>query len=66
MTYSQYLAKVHTERPSEQRPGQWAFNLLYKVRPDLAEEIRTSVLDPFHDDSRLPALQEFLAGAWHL
>jgi len=33
------------------RIGQVLFNALYVVRPDLAEEIRATILDPFFADS---------------
>ena len=39
----------------QQRIGQALFNGLYAVRPDIADAIRGSDTDPFHDDSRLPA-----------
>lgn len=41
-------------RPSSQRWGQWAFNLLHEGYPDIANDIRGGEADPFHDDSRMP------------
>lgn len=35
-------------QPSSQRRGQYAFNYLYEIRPDVADQIRGSLLDPFH------------------
>jgi len=46
------------------RSGQYAFNLLVKVRPDIAELLRGSDFDPFHDDSRLPAFYSFVLRNW--
>lgn len=33
-----------------QRYGQFYFNMLYKVRPDVADKIRATPLDPFYWD----------------
>lgn len=40
--------------PKSWRPGQIAFNLLFEKRPDLSEQIRGGMLDPFHLNERLP------------
>jgi len=34
-----------------QRYGQFYFNLLHEVRPDIANKIRATSLDPFFSDS---------------
>jgi len=39
----------------EQRAGQKAFNELYAVSPEIANQIRGSKYDPFYDDTRLQA-----------
>jgi hypothetical protein len=62
MTYDQYLDEVKriwssTAHP-EWRMGQTYFNVLYAIRPDLANRIRGSSLDPFYFDDRI---YEFLA-----
>jgi len=42
----------------EWRVGQTMFNVLYEVRPDLSEQIRTTPLDPFYmDDASTPEFQ---------
>lgn len=66
MTYEEYL-KFLAEgyRPTPWRIGQYYFNTLLHVRPDLAEEIRTSVLDPFYDDTRIPAFLAALQDWWN-
>lgn len=38
---------------SEERLGQSAFNTLYKLDPDLANMIRGTNADPFHDSARV-------------
>jgi hypothetical protein len=39
----------------DQRDGQIAFNALHDIAPDVAEKIRGTDADPFHDDERLDA-----------
>ncbi len=48
------------------RAGQNTFNVLFQVRPDLAERIRGSQLDAFHVDSgsKLTAMCEWIEGNW--
>lgn len=42
------------------RAGQAAFNTLYMVRPDMADQIRGGALDPFYVDDRLPAFWDWI------
>lgn len=49
-----------TRKPDGLRAGQAAFNTLYLVRPDLADEIRGGDLDPFYRDDRLPAFWDWI------
>jgi hypothetical protein len=37
-----------------QRYGQWLFNELYDVKPELANSIRGTMVDPFYHDNRTP------------
>lgn len=46
------------------RVGQAAYNLLDRVRPDLALLLNGSDFDPFHDDSRLPLFYDFVMRKW--
>lgn len=52
--FCDYVNGFSGERPSDQRLGQWAFNLLWAGYPMIANSIRGSNADPFHDDSRMP------------
>ena len=36
--------------PNGQRFGQFLFNSLHKIRPDLANQFRGSYVDPFYND----------------
>jgi len=65
-TYKEYVAAVDqkiAELPYW-RAGQAAFNVLWDIRPDLANEIHTSKLDPFHRDDRLPEFYEWVEENW--
>lgn len=42
------------------RAGQALFNALLLVRPDLAEEIRGTDLDPFYDNKKIKKCLEWL------
>lgn len=51
--------------PRTQRPGQYAFNLLCQVRPDLSEQVRGVYrLDPFYNDRFLPYFIQFVSDNW--
>jgi len=55
---------TYSDMPQEWRKGQGVFNLLCKIRPDLAEMIRGSDFDPFYRDERLPAFYSYLCRHW--
>lgn len=44
----------------EQRQGQASFNVLYQTRRKWSDEIRSTKLDPFFFDDRLPAFRRWL------
>jgi hypothetical protein len=50
----------------DQRPGQYAFNLLHDVRPDIANNYVRSFygIDPFYRDECLPRFWEEVAARW--
>lgn len=64
LTYDQYVQLCAVEHDADLRSGQWAFNVLYQIRPDLADAVRTTVRDPFYQDSKLPAFHEWVRMAW--
>jgi hypothetical protein len=47
---------------SSQRTGQAYFNALSSIRPDLANEVRCTPADPFHNDDNLPNFCNYIAG----
>lgn len=46
------------------REGQYAFNCLFANRPDLSEQVRGTVLDPYHRDERLPQFWIWVEQHW--
>jgi hypothetical protein len=65
-TFEWYKNMVMARRIAEphQRRGQYAFNLLFQVRPDIANEFRATELDPFHRDHKLPDWLNAVEAAW--
>lgn len=67
MNAQEFIASIDgTDRPQFQRLGQWAFNRLLEIRPDLAEAVRGGPFDPFYQDKRLGVFEDFLRTAWEL
>ena len=62
--YADYLARVNDEAERTARRGQRAFNVLRDMRPDLAERVRSTGVDPFYEDSRLPAFLAWVEANW--
>lgn len=65
-TYEEYVEAVSDKLDTLPywRKGQAAFNVLWEVRPDIANEVHTTKLDPFHRDDRLPEFYEFVKENW--
>lgn len=66
MTYTEFLlyAIDYDRQHHKERPGQSAFNALWRERPDLADKVGGTELDPFYEDWRLPAFWAFLEASW--
>ena len=61
MRYSEWFKFVQIvfgDRPEHQRLGQWAFNTLYTLHPDMAKEISGTEFDPFHRDHVMPVFMK--------
>jgi hypothetical protein len=67
VSYETYLtlSQMNANRPPEQRQGQFMFNVLVLLRPDLADRIRCTDEDPFYDNDRIPAMLAWLAEHWN-
>lgn len=68
MSFNDFMSYVQREagRNKDWRAGQTYFNLLHDVRPDLANQIRATRMDPFHDDSRIPGFLTWLEINWNV
>jgi hypothetical protein len=67
VTFTAFMLHVieYDRQHHKQRSGQAAFNALWDVRPDIANDvIRGTEADPFHDDSRLLLFWERVEAAW--
>lgn len=63
-TFADYVVAIMMTKPDTQRYGQWAFNLLHELRPELADEVRATEVDPFYDNLRVPEFLDWLEGKW--
>lgn len=65
VSFEWFVQEVNGPRPEEQRLGQWAFNTLNRIRPDLADRVRGKRdVDPFYDDRKLRNFYELVAREW--
>ena len=59
VTFFTSVLRAENEHPSW-RLGQTYFNVLHTLRPDLANKIRATYLDPFYINSAIPAFLKWL------
>jgi hypothetical protein len=59
------VSEVHRAAAPNLRYGQTFFNLLHAERPDLADELRGSEIDPFHFDRTTPGLLDWVERNWY-
>lgn len=58
------LATSTFDEKTEMRYGQHWFNTLNRVRPDIADRIRATVLDPFYRDRVSHETLHFVVANW--
>jgi hypothetical protein len=66
-TYNDFhlrVDKTYNVVKNEQRFGQYYFNCLHSLRPDLADRIRGNKLDPFYRDNVPAETMKFVAENW--
>jgi len=66
-TYNDFhlrVDKTYNVVKNEQRFGQYYFNCLHSLRPDLANQIRGNKLDPFFKDNVPAETMKFVAENW--
>lgn len=70
IAWVEYVEKVrapwtpHTRNEQDLRLGQYLFNLLCECNPDVANQIRGSILDPFYNDDVIPDFLEKVDELW--
>jgi hypothetical protein len=67
MTFEEFHEKVGSEEvPYHWRVGQFIFNRLHSVRPDLARLVQSFgvAYDPYYNDLVLPKFWEFIQRNW--
>ena len=67
MTYADFIiasTQHYGENRRDLRFGQAVFNVLATVRPDIAEELRGSKLDPFYKESVSDEVWSFIKSKW--
>jgi hypothetical protein len=64
--YSDFVILVGNtyEEGSDIRYGQHYFNVLNRVRPDVANSLRGTSLDPFYRDKVSQKTEDFVAMKW--
>ena len=65
LTREQFIDHIIQNRPpSDWRMGQWLFNELYTYRPDIADKIRGTAADPFHNDENIGPFWNTVVREW--
>lgn len=64
-SYLNLVVVTRAENPSW-RKGQTYFNVLTDVRPDLADLIRGTGIDPYHQDCNLAAFLGQISTMWNV
>ena len=69
MTYDEFLLQIHSkydnqENPKALRLGQMFFNELLTVRPNIAKELRGSMIDPFVKERITEVVSNFVRERW--
>lgn len=61
--FNDYLTRAFRHQPHLRR-GQAAFNTLWEERPDLAELVRGSDIDPYYRDELLDRFILWVEASW--
>jgi hypothetical protein len=64
MKYEEFLGLVVRTMPKEHRLGQHYFNVLAELKPDIAQKLRDTPLDPFYKYSVSPDVEAAVRGSW--
>lgn len=65
MTFDEFLVlHARSPRPRGQRNGQWVFNHVHLIRPDVANQLRGTPSDCFYSDEMISAFLDDARGLW--
>lgn len=66
VSFNQYLRLVPLalEDRADHRAGQAYYNVLYSINPGLAASVDETPLDPYYDDSKIPAFLAHVCQHW--
>jgi hypothetical protein len=67
ITYVEFMERVdkyHKQFQESWRYGQTYFNVLSSVRPNVAEQLRNTLHDPFHKDAVPEDTHKFVKTIW--
>lgn len=66
MTFDQYVQMAERSFRENRmlRKGQYLFNTLYAVRPDIADQLRATEVDCFYRDVLIPAFLQEVERLW--
>lgn len=67
VSYEDFIERVdkyHTQFKESWRYGQTYFNVLSSVRPTVAEQLRSTLHDPFHKDKVSDETHRFVRSIW--
>jgi len=62
--YNIWLVRAYQKTDKAQRVGQWMFNVLHEMRPELANAVRGGDLDPFYDDAKIDNFLNWVSKNW--
>ena len=62
--WKKYLVQTKNDETSRWRFGQFFFNFLHDLNPQIANSVRGTKLDPFHRDEVSDECHEFLRKEW--
>lgn len=68
MEFEEYLKRVARRKSSHktERMGQAYFNQLHEDAPTLADEVRSSEVDPFYNDDLIGEFLAYVSVMWEI
>ena len=63
--FEDLVKSLHAHPTNKQRLGQVYFNVLSRIKPDVAEQIRGTLFDPCHRDEIHPKVSDRVRTLWY-